>query len=75
MFGLLKKKFGAANAETKMKILKGINDVKNNPEEAEEVFLTMVTIAEADGKIDNKEMAILKEVGTKIGVRLSDYGL
>ena len=38
-------------------------------------FLTMVTIAEADGEIDDKEMAILKEVGMKLGVRLSDYGL
>lgn len=59
----------------KMKVLKEIADIKNNPEEAEEVFLTMVTIAEADGEIDDKEMAILKEVGMKLGVRLSDYGL
>lgn len=59
----------------KMKVLKEIADIKNNPEEAEEVFLTMVTIAESDGEIDDKEMAILKEVGMKLGVRLSDYGL
>jgi len=57
----------------KMKILKEIADIKNNPEEAEEVFLTMLTIAEADGEIDEAEMAILKEVGSKLGIRLSDY--
>lgn len=59
----------------KMKILKEISDIKNVPEEAEEVFLTMLTIAEADGEIDEKEMAILKEVGGKLGIRLSDYGI
>jgi len=59
----------------KMKILKEIADIKNNPEEAEEVFLTMLTIAEADGEIDDKEMAVLKEVGSKLGIRISDYGI
>lgn len=59
----------------KMKILREIADIKNNPADAEEVFINMVTVAEADGEIDEKEMAILKEVGTTLGVRLSDFGL
>jgi len=59
----------------KMKILREIADVKNNPEEAEEVFINMLTVAEADGEIDPGELAILKEVGNTLGVRLSDFGI
>ena len=35
----------------------------------------MITIAESDGEIDDKEMAILKEVGNTLGIRLTDYGI
>lgn len=59
----------------KMKILREIEDIKGSPEDAEEVFITMLTIAEADGEIDEKELAILKEVGQKLGVRLADFDL
>jgi len=59
----------------KMKVMREIADVKNNPEDAEEVFINMITIAEADGEIDDKEMAILTEVGNTLGIRLSDFGL
>ncbi|MGB1291773.1 MAG: tellurite resistance TerB family protein [Pseudoalteromonas sp.] len=59
----------------KMKILREIADIKNNPADAEEVFVNMLTIAEADGEIDEKELAILKEVGQTLGIRLSEYGI
>lgn len=59
----------------KMKILREIGDIKSNPEEAEEVFVNMLTIAESDGEIDAGELAVLKEVGGKLGIRLADYGL
>jgi len=59
----------------KMKIMREIEDVKTSPQEAEEVFITMLTVAEADGEIEPEELAILKEVGSKLGIRLADYGL
>jgi tellurite resistance protein TerB len=59
----------------KMHILREIEDIKNNPADAEEVFINMLTIAEADGEIDTAELAILKEVGQRLGVRLSEFGL
>ena len=59
----------------KMKILREIEDIKSNPADAEEVFVNMITIAEADGEIDADEMKILKEVGGKLGIRLSEYGI
>ena len=59
----------------KMKILREIEDIKSNPADAEEVFINMITIAEADGEIDADELKILKEVGGKLGLRLSEYGI
>jgi len=59
----------------KMKIMREISDVKSSPEESEEVFVNMLTIAEADGEIDDKELAILKEVGKTLNINLSEFGL
>jgi len=59
----------------KLKILREIDDIKNNPADAEEVFVNMLTIAEADGDIDAKELDVLKEVGRALGIRLSDFGI
>lgn len=67
--------FDAGFRMGKMKVMREIADIKSNPEDAEEVFINMLTIAEADGEIDAKEMAVLKEVGEKLSLRLSDYGL
>lgn len=59
----------------KMKILREIEDIKNNPADAEEVFVNMVVIAGADGEVEPEEVAILKEVAQKLGVRYQDYGI
>lgn len=59
----------------KLKILREIEDIKNNPADAEEVFVNMITIAESDGEIEPEEVVILKEVGGRLGIRLADYGL
>lgn len=59
----------------KMKILREIEDIKNDSAHAEEVFVNMVVIAGADGEVDEKEIAILKEVAQKLGVRYQDYGI
>lgn len=59
----------------KMRIFKEIKDIANNPEDAEEVFVNVLTVAEADGEIDDKEMELLTEIGKMLNVRLADYGL
>ena len=59
----------------KVKMLREIADIADNAEQAEEVFVTAITIAEADGTIEKSEMDVLKEIGTKLGLSLSDYGL
>lgn len=69
------KMFDAGFRMGKMKVLREISDIKNSQEDAEEVFINMLTIAEADGEIDPGEMAVLQEVGDKLGIRLTDFGL
>jgi tellurite resistance protein TerB len=58
-----------------VKILREIEDVKTNPQHAEEAFIMMIEIAEADGEIEAAERAVLTEVATKLGLSLKAYGL
>ena len=59
----------------KVNILREIEDVKSNPKEAEDVLMAMLTVAESDGEIEPEELTVLKEVATRLGLRLSDYGI
>ncbi|MEW7360906.1 tellurite resistance TerB family protein [Escherichia coli] len=52
----------------RMNILREIEDIKNDPKEAEEVFVNMLTIAEADGEIEPAEHKVLEEVGRRLGL-------
>lgn len=56
----------------KMNILRELDDIKNTPKDAEEVFVNMITIAEADGKISDDERKVLDEVGRRLGLRVED---
>lgn len=56
----------------KMNALRELEDVKHNPKDAETVMVTMLTVAEADGEIEEAEMKILEQVATLLGVRLKD---
>lgn len=58
-----------------MKVLREIADIKSSPQEAEEVFVTMITIAEADGEIEPAELEVLKRVGRELGISLKEFGL
>ncbi|MDY4317432.1 MULTISPECIES: TerB family tellurite resistance protein [Pectobacterium] len=57
----------------RMNILREIDDIKNTPKDAEEVFVNMLTIAEADGEIEPEEQKVLEEVGRRLGLRIEDY--
>lgn len=59
----------------KVKMLREIEDIANDENDAEEVFATAITIAEQDGDISEKELGVLREIGTKLGQRLADFGL
>lgn len=59
----------------KIKLMREIEDVKASPNEVEEVFAVMVTIAEADGQIEDAEQKVLADVGRKLGISLKDWGL
>ncbi|AKS06962.1 tellurite resistance TerB family protein [Pseudomonas trivialis] len=59
----------------RMTILREIRDIKNNPADAEEVFVNMLAVAEGDGDISDQEMKVLAEVGNELGLRLKDFGI
>jgi len=59
----------------RMNIMREIGDIKDNPLDAEEVFVNMLTIAEADGEIEAGELKVLGEVGRLLGLRLADFGI
>lgn len=57
----------------KNKILEEIQDVKNNQQEAVEVYVNMITLAEADGEMSPAEKKVLEDVGRVLGLRLEEY--
>jgi len=59
----------------RMNIMREIRDIKNNPSDAEEVFVNMITVAEADGDIEPAELKVLAEVGRELGLRVQDFGI
>lgn len=59
----------------RMYIMREIADIKNNPMDAEEVFVNMLTVAEGDGSISPDEMKVLAEIGNQLGLRVKDFGI
>lgn len=59
----------------KIKMLKEIENITENASDAEEVFVTAISIAEADGEIESKELEVLVEIGRRLGLNLKDYGI
>jgi tellurite resistance protein TerB len=59
----------------KVKMLREIGDISDNADHSEEVFVTALTIAEADGEIEPEELAVLKEIGRTLGINLANYDL
>lgn len=57
----------------KTKLMREITDVKGSAEEKEEVFATIVSIAEADGEVEPKEMELLKEIGRSLGLNPDNF--
>jgi tellurite resistance protein TerB len=57
-----------------IKALREIDDVRNTPEDAEEVFIQALEIAKAgDGEIDDKEKRALTKIAQTVGVNASHW--
>jgi tellurite resistance protein TerB len=59
----------------KLKLMKEIGDISDNPDISEEVFVNALAIAESDGEIEAKELTVLKEIGRALGINLSNFDL
>lgn len=59
----------------RLAIKRELADVKNVPADAEEAFVNMIAIAQADGEIEPAELVVLKEIGMHFGLRLTDFGI
>jgi tellurite resistance protein TerB len=59
----------------KTKIMREIKDCASDPEEAEDIFVAAITIAQADGEVEPEEQVILAEIGRTLGLSVRDYGL
>lgn len=59
----------------RMNIMREIKDIANNPMDAEEVFVNMLTVAEGDGDISPAELKVLQEIGQMLGLRPKDFGI
>ncbi|MCW1825727.1 tellurite resistance TerB family protein [Enterobacter asburiae] len=50
-----------------------IEDCKGDQREAEDVLVTAIAIAEADGEIQEAEKKVLDEIANRLGLRLETY--
>lgn len=57
----------------KVQIMREIKDCQGDNHEMEDVLVTGLTVALADGEMDEKEEKILKEVANTFGLRLENY--
>jgi tellurite resistance protein TerB len=59
----------------KVEIMREISDCTHDQREAEDIFVAAISIAMSDGEVEPEEVAILKEIGQKLGQSLSAYGI
>tara|TARA_R110002012_G_scaffold303901_2_gene506156 strand:- start:174 stop:605 length:432 start_codon:yes stop_codon:yes gene_type:complete len=57
----------------KVKLMKEITDVQADEEQKIEAFIIAIEIADADGEIDDEEMAVLKDIGKSLGLNPENY--
>lgn len=50
-----------------------LEDIKHNPRDAETVVNIILTVAEADGEIEDAEMKVLEDIAGRLGVRIKDF--
>ena len=66
-------RLGSGYRVARAEILREIEDIKGDAKDKEDVLLNMLTIAEADDDIDEKERKELDTVAQRLGLRVADY--
>lgn len=59
----------------KTQIMREIRDCKHSQQEAEDIFVVALTIAQADGEVDDKEQVVMVQIARELGINPRDYGL
>jgi tellurite resistance protein TerB len=59
----------------KTQIMREIRECKHSTQEAEDIFVVALTIAQADGEVDSKELEVLKQIARELGLNPRDYGM
>lgn len=59
----------------KSRLIKEIEQIRDNSEHATEVFLNVLSVAKSDGEIDPKELAVIKQLASTLNQSLEEYGL
>lgn len=72
-FDRLCKRLEAGYRMGRLEVLKEIEDVKSNKDEAEMVLVLAIEIAYADGELEPEEEKELNTIAQKLGLRISDY--
>jgi len=57
----------------RVEILREIEEIKGDQREKEDVLIAMLTVAEADGEIEEAERKELDVVAQRLGMRLDDF--
>ena len=57
----------------RIEILREIEEIKGDQREKEDVLIAMLTVAEADGEIEEAERKELDVVAQRLGMRLDDF--
>lgn len=57
----------------KVKLMKELKDVNSDEEQKIEAFIIAIEIADADGEIDDQELAVLKDIGRALGLNPENY--
>lgn len=52
-----------------------LEEIKNNKEQSEQVLVTIIDVADADGNIDESEVAVIRDVAARLGLDANKYGL
>lgn len=59
----------------KSQIMREIAEVKNDPQAAENAFVSALTVAGADGDYSEPEKRMIVEIGNCLGLRAESYGI
>jgi tellurite resistance protein TerB len=57
----------------KRNLMKEIRDCTEDKEEAEQILIVALDVADADGEVTPEEQALLENIATSLGLRVADY--